>query len=177
MDPVSGIGLAASVGQLADLAFKVFTNLHKYYRDFEEAPRRSKQLRKEVKRMFTLATDLYELFEAHPRKLQRPSLVADVREFNEMLQEMLGRTSVERSRGLQRFKWPFKEVEHQEFLRKIERFKSSFSLVISIMQRYNLRKVLNFKYSTPRNSGDNQYASKPRRGCASAQWLGRRPAS
>jgi hypothetical protein len=136
MDPVTAIGLVASIGQLASLAVQVFTNLHKYYRDFEQAPKRSRQLRRELDRTFVLVTEVQSTFEANPCELLRPSLESEVEEFKEVLQEMLNRASPQNIKGLRRLKWPFREAENDEFIARIERFKSSFSLVMNIADAY-----------------------------------------
>jgi len=136
MDPITAVGLVASVAQLADLVLRVITNLHNYYRDFEAAPRCSAQLRAELKRLFLVVSDLEELSEA---KLRRFSIEAELKEMVELLQEMLSRITPRHTRGLKRLQWPFREAENKEFLGRIERLKSSFIIILNIAQTYLLK--------------------------------------
>lgn len=136
LDPITGLSLASSVAQIADLTFKLFTNLHKYYRDIRAAPTRSRELRMEVDAMLDLITELHETFERNPQGLYRPSLKEGVNEFRWMLEEMVRRTLPEKAAVLQRLKWPFKETENRDFLFRIERFKTSFIMVMNISQKY-----------------------------------------
>jgi len=135
MDPISAVGLVAGVMQLADLVLRVITNLHNYYRDFEAAPRCSAQLRTELKRLFLVVSNLQELSEA---KLRRFSIEAELKDMVELLQEMLSRITPRHTRGVKRLQWPFKEAENKEFLSRIERFKSSFIIILNITQTYLL---------------------------------------
>lgn len=136
MEPVTAAGLAGSVAGLADLAFKVFSNLHKYYRDVRSAPAQSEQLRRELDAMLDLITVMQETFEANPNELLRPSLAAEVNDFEAMLQDMMRRTQPRNTQGLQRLRWPFREDENKYYISRIERFKLSFSLVMNITQMY-----------------------------------------
>jgi hypothetical protein len=136
MDPITAVGLVASVAQLADLMLRIVTNLHNYYRDFEAAPRCSAQLRTELKRLFLLVSDLEELSEA---KLRRFSIEAELKDMVQLLQEMQSRLTPRHTRGLKRLQWPFREAENKEFLNRIERFKSSVNIILNIEQTYLLK--------------------------------------
>lgn len=135
MDPITGVGFAASIAQLATLAFAVFTNLRKYYRNFESAPKRCEQLRKELDHMIDLLADLQEIFTESPNESLRCSLELEVKDFDGFLRDLLNRTKPQNTQGFQRFKWPFKEAENEELIKRMERFKSGFSLAINISQR------------------------------------------
>jgi hypothetical protein len=137
MDPASVVGLLASVTQLAAQVFKVITGLHKYCRDVRAAPARSEQLQREFNNLSKFVTQLQSILGTNSNTLSRPSLEAEIRGFNEMLQEILRRTALRNTRGIQRLTWPFKEAETEEFIVRIERFKSSVNLVITVAQTYD----------------------------------------
>ena len=141
MDPITAVGFTTTVAQLADLAFAVFTNLHKYYRNFESAPKRSEQLRRELDHMLDLLTDLQDIFKKNPNESLRRSLELEVKDFDGLLQDLLNRTKPQNTKGFQRLKWPFKEAENEELIRRIERFKSSFSLAMNACQRFDPKDI------------------------------------
>jgi DNA repair exonuclease SbcCD ATPase subunit len=137
MDPITVVGFAANVAQLVDLALAVFTNLHKYSRNFESAPKRSEQLRREVNHVVDLLADLQDIFKKNPNEFLRRSLELEVKELEVLLRELQSRTNPQNTKGFQRLKWPFKEAENEDLIRRIERFKSSFNLAMNISQTYN----------------------------------------
>ena len=54
MDPVSAIGLAINVGQLAGLAKDIVANMWQYFEAVKNAPRRSEELRQEMANISSL---------------------------------------------------------------------------------------------------------------------------
>lgn len=135
MDAVTGVGLAASVVQLADLVFEVFSNLHKYYRDIKSAPANSEQLRRELDTMVDLLALLQESLDKNLGDRLGASFDSELNQFQSTIQTMLERTTPDRTIGIQRLKWPFKKEENIRYIARIERIKSSFSLAMSTMHR------------------------------------------
>jgi hypothetical protein len=135
MDPVTGIQLAASVAELAILAFNLFSNLHKYYRNVKEAPKRSAEVRSEIKSILDLVGTLEEMFESKPTDFF-PSLANETQEIHELLTVMFDRTKPAQTRGIQRLKWPFQEHENAEYISKIARYRANMSLALNIRQTY-----------------------------------------
>lgn len=133
MDPVTGVGLAASAAQLAEVVFKVFSNLYKYYRDVKSAPANSEQLRHELDTMVDLLGLLQESLDKNRGEVLAATFNTELKEFESMLRTMLKRTTPDRTVGIQRLKWPFKTEENARYIARIERIKSSLSLVMNTM--------------------------------------------
>lgn len=136
MDPIGAVGLAASAAQLATLAGAVLTNLYQYCRNVAMAPKYSEQLRRELGIVCDLLVDLQMVFEANVHRLSRPSLNTEFQDFNEILQELMRRTTPKQTKGKERLMWPLRQDENARFLSRIERFKSSYSLLLNIIQAY-----------------------------------------
>lgn len=136
LDPVTGIGLAASAAGLADLAFEVFTNLHKYYRDVRDAPARSADLRTEVDSLVDLLSNAQEVFERNSNDIFRSTLPQELDALRDLLNELYRRTTPREVSGVRRLRWPFREGENAEILSKIERYKANLTVNLNLTQRY-----------------------------------------
>jgi hypothetical protein len=56
--------------------------------------------------------------------------------FVDMLVTMQERVKADQTKGIgKRMKWPFCERQNQQFIEKIERYKSTFNLALNIDQR------------------------------------------
>jgi hypothetical protein len=137
LDPITAIGLVAAVGTLAQLSEQVLLGLYKYLVDVKKAPHRSKELREEIGIMLSLVTTLKETMEQESDNIPQASLYAAVEEFACMLREMADQVEAKKTMGARKLVWPFTQAKNAEYLAKIERYKSLFSLALNIDQRFS----------------------------------------
>jgi hypothetical protein len=132
------VGFVASVAQLADLAVKVFGDLHRYYHGVKNAPARAKDLREELGGILGIIETLKDVLSDTPSRvgISSETLEKVVSQFTEALVDTEKRVAAERAKGIQRMKWPFSEHETQEAIEKIERFKNTFNLALNLEQTY-----------------------------------------
>jgi Fungal N-terminal domain of STAND proteins len=154
MDPITAVGLVASVAQLADLTRIVFLSFYQYYREVKNAPAQSKNLRDELQVISELLDSLKTVVSApiapsqakitdEPvlRKLEQP-----IAQFERFLKELQTRVSAQRVVGIRRFKWPFSKKENQELLEEIGRYKETFTWALNLYQTYFLIMILNLMF-------------------------------
>src|SRR5579859_6670568 len=119
MDPVTAVGLAASVAQLAGLTLKVFVTLCQYYQSAKGAPTQSRELRSELEVVFDLTASLQVMVEQNPQQIFPRSLVTAVDEFLVVLADMEKRVEPGNVKGIQRLKWPFNENQNHLYISRI----------------------------------------------------------
>lgn len=133
MDPVTGVGLAASVAQLAGLAKDVVSAMYQYFDAVNNAPKRSLELRQEMSTICDLLNSLELILDSTPTSSPSlDSLKNSLPEFAGMLREMKARTDSSQVKGVKRLMWPFKRDENERLLSRIERYKSSLHMVLTI---------------------------------------------
>lgn len=138
MDPISAIGLVASIAQLADLAASISGGLYIYFRKVKQALKRSDDLRKEVLILAAVLEQLKTALQSNPIK-NLPSQDRFMESVSELLKTMNAKTSrLELNAGVigKRLIWPFTQKEEEECLSKIERYKSTFNLLLQSAERY-----------------------------------------
>lgn len=135
MDPVSAIGLVASLGQLAGAAKDLVLNMYQYFDAVKSAPKRSQELRQEM----ALISDLLDVLEdmvktASPQApfQAQAALEESISGFQEILGKMNARITIPQTKGFKRLSWPFTRDENDSLLSKMERYKASFSLALNI---------------------------------------------
>lgn len=135
MDPVTVIGLVASLEQLAMVATKIFYNIYHYYDAVRGAPKRSQELRQEMLIMSDQLNFLVEVLKSMSTS-SAPSVSASladaISELETMLNDMNQRTQVSTSRGLNRLKWPFTQTENTRLLSRVARYKSILDSALNI---------------------------------------------
>jgi hypothetical protein len=136
LDAVSAVGLVSGVATLVDVVIEVFKCLSQYSIDVKSAPRRSEELRSGIDTLFHLIPKLRDAFETDINETKKGYLRSEIREFEAVLRELLERTKPQKVKGIQRLKWPFKEAENSRYISRIEGFKASFTLIMTIEQRY-----------------------------------------
>lgn len=136
MDPLTGVGLAASSAQLVGLAFEVFSNLHKYYRNVRHAQAHAVEFRLMLDSLMDLLSAAQENFERNPHERSRPTLPQVLSNLREVLALLYSRTTPRDTSGLRRLKWPFQQNENSEILSKLERCKASLILALNVDQMY-----------------------------------------
>ena len=135
MDPVSALGVAAGAAQFADMTANVFMSLFKYFQTVKRAPKLSKQLREEVSLIYKVLEDLKSTLE----NIDTPTTYTFndiVEEFSLTMKDMERRIEVKKDEVVKRFIWPFTQKENEEYLSKLERYKTTFTLALNTIQRY-----------------------------------------
>jgi hypothetical protein len=143
MDQVTAFSVAAGVGQFVDLATKVFTNLLSYFQAVKGAPKLSKELQQEALFVCNILTELKATLESMDTKSEiikpNQNLNDTVMEFASMMKETQIRLEVKEGEwSTRRLKWPFTEKENGKYLSRFERYKSTFTLALNIIQGYIL---------------------------------------
>src|SRR6266496_6224299 len=139
MDPLSALGAAASIAQLADVAKDIVTNMWQYFEAVKNAPKHSKEVHQE---MAALSDILYSLDEALSSSCK--SLFTDSASFDEflgMLYHLRARVAVPQTQGVGRLRWPFNENENKKWLDRLERYKATFSLALNVQSTHDNRRL------------------------------------
>jgi len=136
LDPITAIGLASSLDQLAATAANIVSNMYKYYNTVRDTPKRSKELRNEIG---VVSDTLKEIVEVITSALMADTykvpnffsgLVAEMRI---TLDEMNKRVQPSETEGHKRWlKWPFSKEENERLLSKIERFMKYLSMTLDV---------------------------------------------
>lgn len=130
MDPVTAIGLIASVGQITEGTVKLAIKLTHYFHDVKNAPARSQELRSELRTLASILSLIQETLQIDSRALR--TLEYSIDEFQELLAELSIRIAPERTEGFNKLKWPFTATENEKILAKIERYKSTFNIALTL---------------------------------------------
>ena len=140
LDPVSAISVAAAACQFAEQTAKLFNALNDYFSNFKNAPELSRELRKEAFLVSNVLEELASSFSADEQdnSSTKTKEVADmIKEFEETIKAMAKRVEIKNNEiSLKRFQWPFEKRENEKYLRKLERFKTTFQLALQTRQKY-----------------------------------------
>lgn len=140
LDPVSAISVAASACQFAEQTTKLFNALNDYFSKLRNAPELSRELRKEAFLLSDVLAELGSSFSADDQdnSLPKTKEVTDmIKEFEETIKAMAERVEIkDKEISLKRFQWPFEQRESEKYLRKLERFKTTFQLALQTRQKY-----------------------------------------
>ena len=135
VDPVSVIGLVASLEQLAAAATNIVCNMYKYYEAVRDAPKRSKELRDEMGAMSDQLNDLVHVvtYKSTASTFHVPTpFTASVKELQTMLDEMNDRVQPSKTEGRRRLKWPFTKDQNEQLLQRMERYKTMLNTTLNI---------------------------------------------
>jgi len=130
MDPLSAIGAAASIAQLAGLAKAIIVDIWGYCDAVHNAPKRSLELRQEIMNISTCLESL-----EHVSIDSLFTNEAPLNEFKQLLKDIRVRVTVAKTKGIGRWKWPFTQDENDRLLSRLERYKTTFTLASSIKIR------------------------------------------
>ena len=144
MDPITAVGLIASIAQIAQQSTSLLIRLSQFYRDVKEAPARSKELRDELQTVTDLLNALKTTFDADSISLT-DSLKRSTTEFQGILKQLETRLAAEKTEGLKKFKWPFTKADNERIISQIERYKATFTLALNINQTFPF--LINITYS------------------------------
>jgi len=138
MDPLTALEIADKVGSLAGTLSSVFKGLYEYCQNVKKAPEKSKQLRDELYALSDVAQNMNTLLaKSSPRASGNIVMDETVVEFEKMLQEMERKVTLPKGTiTWERLKWPFSLKENAEYIERIERFKITLNLALSVFQRY-----------------------------------------
>jgi hypothetical protein len=136
MDPLSIIGLVASVQQLADRIVVVIINISNYISKVKDARPRSEELQHELRTVSRILHALAEFISNHSIPYLTPHLLKAVTDFNQVLDKMEKQVNPDSVRGFRRFLRPFREDDFQCVLQKIERSKSTFNLALHLHETF-----------------------------------------
>jgi ribonuclease D len=143
MDPVSALGVASAACQFAESTAKVAQNLYRYYETAKNAPKLSRELRKEALLLSDLLEDLRDTMSVNMPGVESSRNVANsdlasetLKEFEVTIKEIAARAEVaENELSWNRIRWPFTYEENQSYLQRFERFKSTFQLTLQSLQK------------------------------------------
>jgi hypothetical protein len=139
MDRLSAWEIVEEVCGLAGTVARVFKTLYDYYQNVKNAPEQSQELQDELYEISHIARNMKMLVAKSGRR-GREKIVKDVTvvHFEKMLDEIEKKITLpEGSITLQRLKWPFSQKENGEYIARIERFKTTLNLALSVYQRYH----------------------------------------
>jgi len=141
MDPVSALGVAAASAQFAEQAINLSLVLFDYIQKVKEAPKLARQLQQELCMISLLLKELHLAAESIKSTEISPELTdnlkTSVAEFSDTIVDMEKQVAIRKDEFIKRLKWPFSEKEHEEYLEKFERCKTTFTLVLTMIQRYS----------------------------------------
>jgi hypothetical protein len=138
MDPVSAFGVAAGAAQLADMAADVYLGLFKYFRAVKQAPKLSRELREEA----FLVQEVLQGLESTLETIDTPpamttSLKNAFDEIAKIMDELKKHFEIKDAEIIKRLSWPFTEKKNEEYIKKLERFKSTLTSATGAIQRYS----------------------------------------
>lgn len=120
MDPITAIGLLASVLRLTQTTKDIISDMRHDYDAVKEAPKLSKQLRQEMETMSDLSDELENLLRSALQDAPFPatSLLALMVVFRELVEKMKSRVAVSKTEGIfKRLKRPFSLDENERMLK------------------------------------------------------------
>ena len=140
MEPVTALGVAAAASQFAEQALAISDRLYHYFKNIKNAPKLSRELRKEAFLLSDVLENLSSVFSEEKRRESgltksgpSPELI---KELQETMAAMAGRVEIKDGEvSWRRAVWPFTQKENEFYLSKLERFKSSFQLALQTLQR------------------------------------------
>ena len=131
MDPITILGAVAAAAQLAEMTEKYCKRAYRFYRDIKDAPAKSKDLREEFSELQSIIQDLSEtLITVKTNHSEFGDVISPdfLKQYQDFLAEFASRLKVDRTDIGKRLKWPFSTKQNEEYITKIERFKTTFIL-------------------------------------------------
>jgi RNAse (barnase) inhibitor barstar len=135
LDLGTAIGVAASAAQLADLAFAIVTNLHKYYRNVKYASARCAELWKELDSLADVLTNVQEMFEHNLEMISHSTVPRELENVRKLLNDLHKQTKPEEMVGTKKYAWPFKEKDIEDTFELIEHYKANLNTDLNVSQR------------------------------------------
>ena len=120
---------------MTDQVSNVVMSVFKYLRAVKRAPKLSRQLRDEILLIYNALEDLGSTLEANNISTTY-SLDKVVNGFVNTMKDMQNRLQVEEGDVLKKLKWPFTQKETEEYLSKLENYKTTFIVALDTIQTY-----------------------------------------
>jgi hypothetical protein len=134
------IALAKGVDVLTGLLRAIVSNIYLYFEAVKDAPKRSEELRLELACVCGLLESLHTALCASKKSshfvIPSHSLESSIAQFEVIVNEISARVSEAKTQGVERLKWPFTKYENERFLSRLERYKASFNMALSIKCLY-----------------------------------------
>jgi hypothetical protein len=131
MDPVSALHLITTVAGVAySVISKTYTILQAA-KAIKDAPKHAQEPRKEMASISSLLQSLEEVVTS-PNFTASTSLKDDLLDFQSMLNEMNATMAIFETQKLEQVKWPFTVKETNDKLLKMERYKATFKLALTV---------------------------------------------
>jgi hypothetical protein len=139
LDPITALDVIDDAISLAGTLWKVFKALCDYVEEVKNAPKHSDQLHEELYAISKIIKNLKTTVAESPTRRSGTVILQDlVSTFEEMLKEMEMKISLSaKTVSVKRLKWPFSLKENMEYLERIERFKGTLHLALSVYQTYS----------------------------------------
>jgi hypothetical protein len=142
MDPLTAFGVATNVIGLADVAFRLFKDVAEYYHSVKSAPAKSQELQDELLAISNVTRNLSVLLSNLP--VGKGNVVSDesMAQCQDLLNEIKTKIVLPAGKIKKRLEWPFTMKENAEYIERLERFKSTFTLALNVYQRYSMNSNL-----------------------------------
>ena len=131
MDPITVLHLITTV---AGVAYSFISKTYKILQDvkaIKNAPKHAKELSKEMGSISQLLQSLEEVVTS-PNFTASRSLNDDLLDFQSMLNEMNATLAIVETQKVEQVKWPFTVKETKDKLLKMERYKATFELALTV---------------------------------------------
>lgn len=131
MDPITAIGIIASVQQLLAALGKTLILMNQAYSDFKGAEQEAQRLRNELNTSVTLVTQVWvALVDIDPST--RASLDRTAHDFSETIERLRKRIQPPEVKGIKRLAWPLKRDETNKLASEIANFRNTFHLALGV---------------------------------------------
>ena len=149
MDPVSAIGLAASIAGLADFTVTVIARLYSFSTDVISAPKRAEELRQELSSLVGLLKTLEQTLKTEPQSstAMKKALEDVLGPLRDLVRELDQKTQPEKIKGFGRLKWPFNKDDNNRYCARIESHKGSLLVALNMEHRYTCARQHGLKVS------------------------------
>lgn len=137
MDPASAFSIATGASQCIQQTAKVIAWLLKYLAGVKQAPKLAKELRMELFSIHQVLEELKSTCEGLSSGIKADALSETVSEFLNTMAEVEKNLDIKENEiNWKRFKWPLTQKDTEKYISKLERHKSTFSLALGIIQRF-----------------------------------------
>lgn len=144
MDPAIIIGIVSAASQFADLSFTILRSLSQLFTDVKDCPAQALQLRSEMTTLYGLVSELKLTLDTIPGSISilhiaslHDALTGSVTTLKEIIQKINELSELDKTTGIRRLAWPFRNKQIDQHIRRIQGFKSTLSLALQTEQRYS----------------------------------------
>ena len=131
MDPITTLHLVTTVTSMACSFISNTGAIIQAVKAVKHAPKHAQELRKEINSVTNLLLALEEVV-TQPHFIASSSLNDDLLDFKSMLDEMNAKMAIMKTEKLEQVKWPFNMKDTQDKLSKMERYKATFTMALTV---------------------------------------------